>query len=119
MHNIYNKKIITQDGTLIDNWLEEGVLRKLTGEGRSIKGTSFKKITFDPEVVHTNDNPHDDTYKRVIGEKEPTKDYSLTSYDYGQNNDEILPYTHPKLNAQDEQKREEKKHYLHLSKQFH
>ena len=105
MHNIYNKKIITQDGTLIDNWLEEGVLRKLTGEGRSIKGTSFKKITFDPEVVHTNDNPHDDTYKRVIGEKEPSKDYSLTSYDYGQNNDEILPYTHPKLNAQDEQKK--------------
>ena len=105
MHNIYNKKIITQDGTLIDNWLEEGVLRKLTGEGRSIKGTSFKKITFDPEVVHTNDNPHDDTYKRVIGEKEPTKDYSLTSYDYGQNNDEILPYTHPKLNAKDEQKK--------------
>ena len=105
MHNIYNKKIITQNGTLIENWFEEGELRKLTGEGRSIKGTSFKKITFDPEVIHSNDNPHDDTYKRVIGEKEPTKDYSLTSKDYGQNNDEVLKYTHEKLNAKDEQRK--------------
>jgi len=105
MHNIYNKKIITQNGTLIENWFEEGELRKLTGEGRSIRGTSFKKVTFDPEVVHVDDNPHDNTYKRVIGEKEPTKDYSLTSKDYGQNNDQILKYTHPKLSAEDEQKK--------------
>ena len=105
MHNIYNKKIITQNGTLIENWFEEGELRKLTGEGRSIKGTSFKKITFDPEVIHTSDNPHDNTYQRVIGEKEPTKDYSLTSKEYGQNNDGILKYTHPKLNAKDEKEK--------------
>ena len=105
MHNIYNKKIITQNGTLIENWFEEGELRKLTGEGRSIKGTSFKKLTFDPEVIHTSDNPHDNTYQRVIGEKEPTKDYSLTSKEYGQNNDGILKYTHPKLNAKDEKEK--------------
>ena len=102
MHNIYNKKILTRDGTLIENWFEEGELRKITGEGRSIKGTSFGKITFDPEVIHINTNPQDNTFKRVIGEKEPKKDYSLTSKDYGQNNDEILPYTHPKLNVKDD-----------------
>ena len=105
MHNIYNKFILTKDGTLIDNWFEEGELRKKTGEGRSIKGTTFGKITFDPEVIHTDTNPRDDTYKRVIGEKEPTKDYSLTSKDYGLNNDEILPYTHPKLNVKDDQEK--------------
>ena len=105
MHNIYNKFILTKDGTLIDNWFEEGELRKKTGEGRSIKGTTFRKITFDPEVIHTDTNPRDDTYKRVIGEKEPTKDYSLTSKDYGLNNDEILPYTHPKLNVKDDQEK--------------
>ena len=105
MHNIYNKKIITRDGTLIDNWFEEGELRKLTGEGRSIRGNSFKKITFDPEVYHADTNPHDNTYQRVIGEKEPKKDYSLTSNDYGQNNDEILKYTHQNLNAEDNKKK--------------
>ena len=105
MHNIYNKKILTRDGTLIENWFEEGELRKITGEGRSIKGTTFGKITFDPEVIHINTNPHDNTFKRVIGEKEPRKDYSLTSKDYGQNNDEILPYTHPKLNVKDDKEK--------------
>jgi len=105
MHNIYNKIILTKDGTLIDNWFEEGELRKKTGEGRTIRGTTFGKITFDPEVYHSNDNPHDDTYQRVIGEKEPRKDYSLTSKDYGQNNDEILQYTHPKLNVKDDKEK--------------
>ena len=105
MHNIYNKDIITKNGTLIDNWFEEGELRKLTGEGRSIKGTTFGKITFDPEVIHTTDNPHDNTYQRVIGEKEPTKAYTLTSHDYGKNNYEVLKYTHPKLNVKDEKQK--------------
>ena len=105
MHNIYNKKILTKDGTLIENWFEEGELRKITGEGRSIRGTTFGKITFDPEVIHINTNPHDNTFKRVIGEKEPRKDYSLTSKDYGLNNDEILPYTHPKLNVKDDKEK--------------
>ncbi len=102
MSNIYNKKIITRDGTLIDNWFEEGELRQKTGEGRSIKGARFGKITFDPEVYHSDDNPRDDTYKRVIGEKEPQKGYYVTSSEYGKSNDEILPYTHPKLNVKDD-----------------
>ena len=105
MHNIYNKKIITRDGTLIDNWFEEGELRKKTGEGRSIRGNTFGKVTFDPEVYHKNTNPYDNTYQRVIGEKEPRKDYSLTSNDYGRNNDEILKYTHQNLTAEDNKKK--------------
>ena len=105
MSNIYNKKILTRDGTLIDNWFEEGELRQKTGEGRSIRGTKFGKITFDPEVFHTDTNPKNNTFKRVIGEKEPKKDYYTTYSDYGQNNDEILPYTHQKLNTQDDMKK--------------
>ena len=80
MHNIYNKKILTNNGTLIDNWFEEGELRQKTGEGRSIRGTNFGKITFDPEVLHVDTNPRNDSFKRVIGEKEPQKDYYLTLF---------------------------------------
>jgi len=105
MSNIYNKKILTRDGTLIDNWFEEGELRARTGEGRSIQGTNFGKITFDPEVYHSNTNPRNNTFKRVIGEKEPRKDYYTTYKDYGHNNDEILQYTHPKLNTEDDMKK--------------
>ena len=105
MSNIYNKKIITRDGTLIDNWFEEGELRTKTGEGRSIQGNHFGKITFDPEVLHVDTNPRNDSFKRVIGEKEPQKDYYLTSSEYGKSNDEILPYTHEKLNAKDDMKK--------------
>ena len=102
MSNIYNKKIITRDGTLIDNWFEEGELRIKTGEGRSIQGTNFGKITFDPEVLHTDTNPRNDTFKRVIGKKEPQKGYKTTYMEYGKDNDEILPYTHPKLSVKDD-----------------
>ena len=105
MSNIYNKKILTRDGTLIDNWFEEGELRQKTGEGRSIQGNSFGKITFDPEVLHVDTNPRNNTFKRVIGEKEPKKDYYTAYKDYGQNNDEILPYTHQKLNTKDDMKK--------------
>ena len=45
---------------LIHNWFEEGELRKITGEGRTIKCTAFGKITFILDVYHSNDNPHDD-----------------------------------------------------------
>ena len=62
---------------LIHNCFEEGELRKITGEGRIVKGTTFGKITFIPEVYHSNDNPHDD----------------------------ILQYTHPKLNVKDDKEK--------------
>ena len=32
--NIYNKKVLAQNGTLIENWYEERVIRDHTGEGR-------------------------------------------------------------------------------------
>lgn len=102
MSGIYNKSIITRDGTLIHNWFEEGELRKETGEGRSVQGTRFGKVTFDPEVLHTNDGPRDNTFKRVIGHKEPQNDYYTTNSEYGKSNDELLPYTHPKLSVKDD-----------------
>lgn len=103
--NIYNKKIITKDGTLIDNWFEEGELRKKTGEGRSIQGNYFGKVTFDPENLHTDTNPRNNTFKRVIGQKEPQNNYYTTSSEYGKSNDELLPYTHPKLNEKEDKEK--------------
>jgi len=34
MTNIFNKKQLSLNGTLITNWLEERGLRDITGEGR-------------------------------------------------------------------------------------
>ena len=34
MTNIYNKKTLVQNGTLIGNWHEEQILRDISGEGR-------------------------------------------------------------------------------------
>ena len=96
--NIYNKVMQTKDGTLINNWYEEGELRRLTGEGRATMGTNFRKTTFDPEVVHTNDGTRDNTFKRVIGVKEPQDDYFTTNSLYGTKTDELERYTHPKFN---------------------
>lgn len=100
--NIYNKTILTKNGTLEGNWFEEGELRKITGEGRTIKGERFGKLTFDPEVIHTNTNPRDNTFKRVIGEKEVPKGYYTTNSEYGKCNDETLKYNHPRLNSSDD-----------------
>ena len=56
-------------------------------------------------MFHSDTNLKDNTFKREIGQKEPKKDYYTTYSDYGQNNDEILPYTHEKLNTQDDMKK--------------
>ena len=58
MHNIYNKDIITKNGTLIDNWFEEDELRRTTGTTRSIRGFNYGKITFDPEGSHVSPSSH-------------------------------------------------------------
>lgn len=34
MTNIYNKTVLVKNGTLIGNWLEEQVLKDVSGEGR-------------------------------------------------------------------------------------
>lgn len=108
--NIYNKQIQTTDGTLINNWYEEGELRRQTGEGRTIHGSTFGKVTFDPETVHTDTNPKDNTFKRVIGTKEPQKGYFTTNSLYGTRTDELLRYTHPKL--REPERNEQFKKYL-------
>ena len=34
MTNIFNKKVLVKNGTLIGNWFEEQVLNEVSGEGR-------------------------------------------------------------------------------------
>lgn len=34
MTNIYNKKVLVKNGTLIGNWYEEQILREVSNEGR-------------------------------------------------------------------------------------
>ena len=83
MTNIYNKNIKYPNGTLIDNWYEEDELKKRTGYTRNIPGYPYKLRNADPELRKSI--PQDDTFKRVIGEKEPSKDYFTTNAEYGRN----------------------------------
>ena len=86
MTNIYNKKILFPNGTLINNWYEEDELRKSTGESRSIPHNALRGSA-DPN----------NTFKRVIGEKEPQKDYLTFSKLYGDFKHPELKYMHPPL----------------------
>ncbi|MCQ2817901.1 MAG: hypothetical protein MJ252_11610 [archaeon] len=79
--NIYNKFTKYPNGTLINNWYEEDELKKQTGTARSLPGYPFKMRNADPELRKSI--PRDDTFKRVIGQKEPSKDYFTTSSAYG------------------------------------
>ena len=114
MTNIYNKTIYFPNGTLINNWFEEEELRKKTGEGRSVTATftdgPFPKRTFDPEVSYTSSQPRDDTYKRVIGQKEPDSSYITTNTTYGDHKHPEKKYIHKKL-SQDEHDELFKKFY--------
>jgi Ca2+-binding EF-hand superfamily protein len=93
------------NGTLINNWFEEDELRRRTGETRSVTATHtegpFPKRTFDPEVSYTSSQPRDDTYKRVIGEKEPDGSFKTTNQTYGNHKHPESKYMHKKL-SQDE-----------------
>jgi len=42
MTNIFNKKILVKNGTLIGNWYEEEILREKTGEGRYLNIKNLK-----------------------------------------------------------------------------
>ena len=42
-HRIYNKKLLSKNGTLIDNWYEEEKLRNLTGVPRAVEQKNFPK----------------------------------------------------------------------------
>ena len=82
MTNIYNKFIKHPNGTLIANWFEEDELRRRTGEGRTIPGKTFPKISLDFENPIKNTNPRDDTFKRVIDDNH-TGRFSQTYTTYG------------------------------------
>ena len=77
-HRIYNKKLLSQNGTLIDNWFEEKQLRNLTGVPRAVEQKNFPKKFFDFENPIKNPNPYDDTFKRVINPS--SKTFYKTSY---------------------------------------
>ena len=84
MTNIYNKVITRPNGTLIGNWFEEDELRRVTGTTRSIRGYNYGKITFDPETSHTSSEPRDNTFARIIGQKDPDKSYDTSNSHYGE-----------------------------------
>ena len=90
---IYNKKLLTQNGTLIDNWFEEEELRKRTGVPRCISQKNFPKKFFDFENPIQNPNPQDDTFKRVIGDKH-TGTFSTSYSKYGNFSFPEKKYTH-------------------------
>jgi hypothetical protein len=41
MTNIFNKTVLVKNGTLIGNWYEEEVLRKISGEGRYLLSIKY------------------------------------------------------------------------------
>ena len=86
MTNIYNKRIIYPNGTLVDNWYEEDELRKQTGEGRAFPGNG-RKGSLDKN----------NTFKRVMGEKEPQNSYLTFNKVYGDFKYPELKYLHPTL----------------------
>ena len=79
---IYNKKLLTKNGTLIDNWFEEEELRKRTGVTRATPLQNFPKKFFDFETPIKDPNPKDDTFKRII-DNEHTGFYKTTYSNYG------------------------------------
>ena len=79
---IYNKKLHTQNGTLIDNWYEEEQLKNLTGVSRATPQQNFPRKFFDFETPIKNPNPGDDTFKRVIN-NEHNGFYKTTYSNYG------------------------------------
>lgn len=84
MTNIYNKKVLVENGTLINNWYEEEVLKKLTGESRSIPGLHVKKTHMGSELYFLSNDGllKDKTKVRLFGNdvKHP---YDTTNHNYG------------------------------------
>lgn len=69
MTNIYNKKVLVRNGTLISNWYEEQVLRDATGEGRTIPRDHLPKKALDFEAETVKMRPQDDTKTRILGQQ--------------------------------------------------
>lgn len=85
MTNIYNKRILAPNQTLIENWFEEEELRKITGEGRTIPNTHIKKRLVDntKEVINPDEiNNRDKTKVRIHG-RDQYLPYNTTNQTYG------------------------------------
>ena len=83
MMNIYNKKVLVPNQTLIGNWYEEQCLREKTKEGRTIPAKHIPKKAMDFDTVICVDPcQKDNTFDRTIGEKK-YKEFSTTNATYG------------------------------------
>ena len=81
-HRTYNKKLLSKNGTLIDNWYEEEKLLNITGVPRAVVQKNFPKKFMDFENPIHNPNPQDDTFNRVINIS-PDNQYKTTYSTYG------------------------------------
>lgn len=84
MTNIFNKKVLVENGTLIGNWYEEEALKKTTGQTRTIPGFHISKHKVDGELEITSHNliGRDNTKIRTMG-TETKAPYSTTNLAYG------------------------------------
>jgi len=82
MTNIFNKKVLVRNGTLISNWYEEQVLREATGEGRTIPKSHLPKKYLDFDTDTNNKRIQDDTKTRILGTKLEAENTAI-SRDYG------------------------------------
>jgi len=77
----FNKTTRTAQGTLIQNWQEERVLRDETGEGRTLSKIHvaknhedlFRKPVEELQEVYTQGQREDETFGRVFGRKQDQK----------------------------------------------
>ncbi len=69
MTNIFNKKVLVENGTLINNWYEEEILKKITGETRTKPGFHIKKKKLDNELefIKPTSSELDNTKVRTMG----------------------------------------------------
>ena len=90
MTNIYNKNVLSKNGTLQSNWFEERTLRDMTGEGRwiikliirYIQGKTIPKAKNFDQIVPATDVKRDNTNSRINGIPIQT-DFKKTNDNYG------------------------------------
>ena len=88
MTNIYNKRVLAKNGTLVNNWYEEEMLKQITGETRSIPGRHIKKQVIDNEFKFTSfPDQRDNTKVRTLG-VETKHPFSNTNSTYGDFSDD-------------------------------
>lgn len=85
MTNIFNKKVLVNNGTLINNWYEEEALKRITGITRTIPGEHIKKTKIDNELILNSSKSIDNTKIRTMGEEDRLKDkaFHTTNSIYG------------------------------------